>query len=273
MVASKVFLRWLPRAWRTGSVPVRRKLRTRLLMTLIPTSLIVLALMGYATYWASSEFISLALERNSRLHAVTTAHAVETLLERCKRHLLYAARNPMNAQDAANFLRNIHELEGLEFAEFGFMPLREGEPVVFASREGESRLLGQEEVDGIRPGPALLYEHARELDAGEVWLSEFAEVETPYPSVENPRQRMSRVAMRMVTSYAGLDGAPAGYVYLSLDARVVRDVLSLYESSNSPVFAFPRNPKFQRYTFFSMPTGGCFSSPNRNATTTLPCAP
>lgn len=250
MVASKDFLRWLPRAWRTGSVPVRRKLRTRLLMTLIPTSLIVLALMGYATYWASSEFISLALERNSRLHAVNTAHAVETLLERCKRHLLYAARSPMNAEDTANFLRNIYELEGLEFAEFGFMPLREGEPVVFASREGESRLLGQEEVDGIRPGPALLYEHARELDAGEVWLSEFAEVETPYPSVENPRERMSRVAMRMVTSYAGLDGAPAGYVYLSLDARVVRDVLSLYESSNSPVFAFPRNPKFQRYTFF-----------------------
>jgi transcriptional regulator with GAF, ATPase, and Fis domain len=250
MIKLKALLEWLPRIWRVRSAPVKRKLRTRLLVTLIPTSLIVLALMGYATYWASSEFIYLALERNSRLHAVTTAHAVESLLERCKRHLLFAARNPMSAEGAADYLKDIQELEGLEFAEFGFMPLREGEPVVFVSREGESRRLAQEEVDGIRPGPALLYEHVRGLKAGEVWLSKFGEVDTPYPSAENPRERLSRVALRMVTPYAGPAGELGGYVYLSLNARVIRNVLSLYESSNSPVFAFPRNPKFQRYTFF-----------------------
>ncbi|UTF50844.1 sigma 54-interacting transcriptional regulator [Desulfomicrobium sp. ZS1] len=250
MVKLKPFLEWLPRIWRARSAPVRRKLRTRLLVTLIPTSLIVLALMGYATYWASSEFISLALERNSRIHAVTTAYAVEALLERCKRNLLFAARNPMNAEGAAAYLKDLRELEGLEFAEFGFMPLREGEPVVFVSREGESRRLAQEEVDGIRPGPALLYEHVRELKAGEVWLSEFGEVETPYPSAENPRERVSRVALRMVTPYVGPAGELGGYAYLSLNVQVIRNVLSLYESSNSPVFAFPRNPKFQRYTFF-----------------------
>jgi hypothetical protein len=71
---------------------VRRKLRTRLLVTLIPTSLIVLALMGGATYWVSSEFISLALERNSRMHAVTTAHAVQEYLGQCRRHLLCTPR-------------------------------------------------------------------------------------------------------------------------------------------------------------------------------------
>lgn len=250
MVKPKVFLEWVSRMRPGGSVPAKRKLRTRLLVTLIPTSLIVLALMGYATYWASSEFISLALERNSRIHAVTTAHAMETLLERCKRQLLFAARNPMNAEDMARYLRDIRELDGLEFAEFGFMPLREEEPVVFVSRGGEEQLLTQGEVDGIRPGPALLYAHVRGLKAGEVWLSEFKEVETPYPSADNPRERMSFVALRMVTPYVGPDGELGGYAYLSLDAKVIRNLLSLYESSNSPVFAFSRNPKFQRYTFF-----------------------
>lgn len=245
-----VFLEWVFRMWPGGSVPARRKLRTRLLVTLIPTSLIVLALMGYATYWASSEFISLALERNSRIHAVTTAYAVETLLERCKRQLLFAARNPMSAEDTARYLRDIRELDGLEFAEFGFMPLREEEPVVFVSRGGEEQRLMQDEVEGIRPGPALLYAHVRGLKAGEVWLSEFGEVETPYPRADNPRERMSFVALRMVTPYVGPDGEVDGYVYLSLNAQMIRNVLSLYESSNSPVFAFSRNPKFQRYTFF-----------------------
>jgi DNA-binding NtrC family response regulator len=250
MMKPKAFWEWLPQIRRAGAAPVRRKLRTRLLMTLIPTSLIVLALMGYATYWASSEFISLALERNSRIHAVTSAHAVESLLESCKRHLLFAARNPMGAEDAARYLEDVRELESLEFAEFGFMPLREGEAVVFVSRDGENRRLAPEEIDGIRPGPALLYAQVRGLQAGEVWLSEFGELEAPFPSPENPRERMSCVALRMVTPYVGPDGELDGYVYLSLNAKAVRNVLSLYESSNSPVFAFARNPKFQRYTFF-----------------------
>jgi hypothetical protein len=92
MIKPEIFMQWF--AWVRGNkpAPVRRKLRTRLLMTLIPTSLIVLALMGYATYWASSEFISVALERNSRIHAATTAQAVESLLERYKRLLLFVAR-------------------------------------------------------------------------------------------------------------------------------------------------------------------------------------
>jgi transcriptional regulator with GAF, ATPase, and Fis domain len=250
MIKPKAILEWLPRIRRAGAVPIRRKLRTRLLMTLIPTSLIVLALMGYATYWASSEFISLALERNSRIHAVTTANAVETLLENCKRHLLFAARNPMSAEEAAKYLEDVRELESLEFAEFGFMPLRQGEAVVFVSREGENRRLTPEEVNGIRPGPALLYSQVSGLEIGEVWLSEFGELEAPFPSPDNPRERMACVALRMVTPYVGPDGGLDGYVYLSLNAKAVRNVLSLYESSNSPVFAFPRNPKFQRYTFF-----------------------
>ncbi|NCD26903.1 MAG: Fis family transcriptional regulator, partial [Deltaproteobacteria bacterium] len=250
MMKPKALLEWLPRIRRFGAAPVRRKLRTRLLMTLIPTSLIVLALMGYATYWASSEFISLALERNSRIHAVTTAHAVESLLESCKRQLLFAARNPMTEEKAARYLQDVREVAGLEFVEFGFMPLREGEPVVFVGREGEYRRLAHAEVDGIRPGPALLYSHVRDLKAGEVWLSEFGELEAPFPSPENPRERMSCVVLRMVTPYVGPGGELDGYVYLSLNAKAIRNVLSLYESSNSPVFAFPRNPKFQRYTFF-----------------------
>jgi len=250
MIKPEILMKWFPRTWRGRAVPVRRKLRTRLLMTLIPTSLIVLALMGYATYWASSEFISLALERNSRIHAVTTAHAVEMLLEGCKRNLLFAARNPMTAEGTANYLKDLRDLEGLEFAEFGFMPLRDGEPVVFVSRAGDSRRLSRTEMDGIRPNPALLYTNVRGLEVGEVWLSEFKEVETPYPTAENPRERVSCMGLRMVTPCVGPDGELNGYAYLTLNAQVIRNVLSLYESSNSPVFAFSRNPKFQRYTFF-----------------------
>ena len=125
---------------------VRRKLRTRLLMTLIPTALIVLALMGYATYWASSEFITVALERTSRQHASTTAHMVELLLEQCRTSLLYAARNPLTPDSARKYLEALNALEGLEFSEFGFIPGQGDRPFVFVSRDGMLTELSPEKI-------------------------------------------------------------------------------------------------------------------------------
>lgn len=230
--------------------PRRSKLRSRLLATLIPTSLIVLAMMGYATYRASSEFISLALERTSRLHAATTAHAVESLLEQSKRHLLFASRNGISPERLQRFLGDVRELEGLEFTEFGYLPIHQGEPVVFVSRSGLTRRLSTEEVRDIRPSPALLFDHAGDLAVGDVWLSEFGDVETPFPSPENPMGRMAEKTMRMLTSCVDEDGKLTGFMYLAISAKTLRNVLSLYESSSSPVFSFARNPKFPRFTYF-----------------------
>lgn len=233
-----------------GSRAVRRKLRTRLLVTLIPTSLIVLALMGYATYWASSEFIAVALERNSKLHAATTAHAVESVLERCRGHLLYVARNELSAEGLEKFLTDVRELEGLEFSEFGYIPRFEAEPLVYVSRAGTTRRLTDAQVRDIRPSPLLLHEQADALEAGAVWLSDFGEVESPFPDEDNPRGRMAVKSLRMVTPRFDRSGNLAGFVYLAVDAVAVRNILSLYDSERSPVFAFSRNPKFQRYTYF-----------------------
>jgi DNA-binding NtrC family response regulator len=206
--------------------------------------------MGGATYWASSEFISLALERNSRMHAVTTAHAVQELLGQCRRHLLYAASGTVEPAALENYLEYLRTLDGLEFAEFGFIPMRDGDPAVFVTRAGRTLRLTRQQVEDIRPCPALLFEDVRGLGLGEVWLSDFGEVEAPFPTEENPRGRMAWKGLRMVTPCAGEDGAVRGFLYLSLDVRRIRNVLSLYDSSNSPVFAYARNPKFQRYSYF-----------------------
>jgi len=250
-MASPYFTSWmsLPKGERAPR-PVRRKLRTRLLITLIPTSLIVLALMGYATYWASAEFISVALERTSRLHATTTANAVETLLDRSRRHLLFLSRNPLDVNGLEKFIGDLRELEGLEFAEFGFIPALEGEPMVFVTRGGVSRRLTAREIKDIRPSPALMYEHVDELEPGEIWVSEFGEVEAPFPSSENPHGRFAEKSVRMATPMFGPGGQRLGFLYLGLPAKAIRNVLSLYNSNKSPVYAFPRNPKFPRFSYF-----------------------
>lgn len=246
----KSVLAWFADGARRKKLAVRKKLRTRLLVTLIPTALIVLALMGYATYLASSEFITVALERTSRQHATTTAHMVELLLEQCRKSLLYAARNPLNPDIARKYLEDLKALEGLELSEFGFIPKQNGASFVFVSRDGVITELAPEKIKDIRPNPALLYKRADALKAGEVWFSEFTEVELPFPTADRPLERISEKSLRLVTPYFGPDGEDLGFVYLALNAKKIRNILSLYDSNTSPVFAFPRNPKFPRFTYF-----------------------
>ncbi len=229
---------------------VRRKLRTRLLLALVPVSLIVLALMGYATYRVSSEYIAVALERTSRLHATTTAHALSVLLEKYRSALLFAARNPLEPQAVEKFLTDLRELEGLEFSEFGFIPKRQTQALVFVSRGHELRRLEPESIRHIRPSPLLLFDHADNLAPGEIWLSEFGEVETPLPTLDNPHAGIALKSLRMVTPYRDESGEVAGFLYLGLDVKIIRNLMSLYDSSQSPIFAFPRNPRFPRYTYF-----------------------
>jgi DNA-binding NtrC family response regulator len=207
-------------------------------------------LMGFATYRTSSEFITTALERTSRLHATTSANAVETLLEQCRRHLLYVARNPAIMRNLERYLEDVRAVEGLEFFEFGYMPKHEGSPIVFLSREGSTIRLTDKLVGEIRPSPALFHEQADALDFGVIWVADITEVETSFPTSENPLARVSCKALRLVTPFRGEQGEDLGFIYLGLDAKAIRNILSLYDSSKSPVFAFPRNPKFQRYSYF-----------------------
>lgn len=235
---------------RSQRKPERRKLRTRLLLSLIPSSMIVLAAAGYATYWASSEFISTALGRISRLHATTSAHAVEDYLEKCKRDLLFAARMPVAPEGMAHYLSVLKDIGGEAFTEFGFIPKREGQHIAFVTQGDTTIRLNPDAVRDIRPSPVLLYGRIDGLRMGEVWHSRFKEVEYPFPTDENPHARVSVKVIRLVTPCQDENGDITGFLYLAIDARNIRNILSLYDSKKSPVFAFPRNPRLSRYTFF-----------------------
>lgn len=241
---------WFLRLERSPRKPERRKLRTRLLLSLIPSSMIVLAAAGYATYWTSSEFISTALGRISRLHATTTAHAVEDYLAKCKRDLLLAARMPIAPEGISRYLSDLKDIGGEVFTEFGFIPKRDGQHIAFVAQGDRTIRLTPDEMREIRPSPVLLYDRIEGLQMGEVWLSRFKEVEYPFPTEGNPHARFSVKVVRLVTPCQDENGEITGFLYLAIDARNIRNILSLYDSKKSPVFAFPRNPRLSRYTFF-----------------------
>ncbi len=227
-----------------------RKLRLRLLMTLVPSIVIILMATGLATYWASSEFIAVALGRFSRMHAATTAHAVEVFLERCRTDVLFAATQPVNPEDMGRYLTNLQKAAGQEYVEFGFIPLSGEEHIVLVSHGDVTVRVPHATVKDIRPSPVLLYREVEHLAPGEVWVSQINEVEYPFPTEKNPHNRIALPVLRFVTPCLDSFGRTVGFTHLAVDARKLRNILSLYDSKESPVSSFPRNLDLSRYTFY-----------------------
>jgi len=219
-----------------------RKLRTRMLLALVPSALVIIMAIGLTTYFISAEQITLALERSARQHAATTAHAVSALLERYREDLLYASRQSMDAQSLQRFLTDIRESRGSEHVEFGFIALKANEPLVIISQAGRQVRIPPGLVNDIRPSPLHLYEQLRTMGQGEVLVVDMQEVDYPFPSEENPHNRFAATVLRLATPLVSEQGEFAGYAYLAVDVRRIRDLLSLYDSEQSPVFAGPRNP-------------------------------
>jgi DNA-binding NtrC family response regulator len=225
-------------------------LRTRLLLALVPSAILILAATGYATYRVSYEYISIAVERITRVHNLSTAHAVEEFLDNCRRDLIYAARQPETPESMRRFLADNRNAGGTPYIEFGLVMLRNGEHTVFVTRRDEIVHLSTSAVASIRPSPTLLLENLRSLGKGEVWLSRLDEVEYPFPTPESPNNRIAAKVWRMFTPYYGSDGELQGYMYLAIEGRQLRNLLSLYMSNKAPVFAFARNPELSRFSFF-----------------------
>ncbi len=246
---------WFPRIFQPVGWVRRSSLRVRLLLALVPAAILIVIAAGYATYRVSTEFIMVALERISRLNATTTAHAVEEFYANCRRELLRAARQPLSAEGMRRYLEDMRQTGGVGYTEFGYITKQTGEHIVFVASDDQIVQISGAEVSEIRPSPALSYGSVSHLERGEVWLSAVKEVEYPFPTATNRNNRISVKVFRMVTPYYSERGERLGYVYVGVDGRKLRNILSLYNSEESPVFAFPRNPTLRRYFYFFDPDG------------------
>lgn len=219
-------------------------------MALVPSALLIVILVGYATYKVSVEYITVALERFSRLNVTTTAHALEQYIESCRHDLVYMARQPLSSENMRRYIEDMRQTRGITYTEFGFITKQDDDHLVFVATDDNIVQMSAAQVNDIRPTPALLYRQVNHLEEGEVWLSPVREVEYPFPIAGNPNNRIAVKVLRMLTPYHSPSGERLGYLYLSIDGRKLRNILSLYNSEESPVFAFPRNPTLQRYFYF-----------------------
>ncbi|MGE4195490.1 MAG: hypothetical protein AB7E51_19065, partial [Pseudodesulfovibrio sp.] len=96
-------------------------LRAKLLLTILPSVMLVLMTTGFFTYRMENDFIGIALQRNVRVQNRALAHAVESALDRSRQDLLLFAQYPPSREGMRQLLASLQTVTGQEYCELAYI--------------------------------------------------------------------------------------------------------------------------------------------------------
>jgi DNA-binding NtrC family response regulator len=217
-------------------------LKTRMIIGLIPPVLVILIITGFINYTVSRDMLSNAVERSSKLQALTVRQELESFLERWRLDLCSLTQERIDSESIYRFLARNRMSGGIEYAGAAFISQKNTDHIIYMAKDGRIVQITPELVAEIRPIPFTFYEKIKNLKPNQVWSSSIMATEHPFPEPAQPNQKLVRKAMLMA---APADG---GYVLVWVDALILRNILSLFNSTESPVWSFPRTAE-ERYFF------------------------
>lgn len=209
-------------------------LKSKLMLTLIPSIMLTLLVTGYLTYRLSCTLIEAGVERNALIQTQALAGKIEDFLELCRQDILFAAQESMSEEQMHTFITRRLGISGIKYCEFARISPSEEQNTFLVIKENGMITLRANRLDRIQPNPLLFLEKLPPLSPGEVWASPVMEIEYPFPTENNTNRKVSSQIIRFVTPYTTPKGE-TGFLLLAVDARQIRDILSLYRSTNSPV--------------------------------------
>jgi DNA-binding NtrC family response regulator len=229
----------------------RSSLKTRLVLGLIPSVLLILSATGFFTYLVSNRFINDALARSSQLQVMALKHDIESQLDRWRQDLSVLAKEKVSVEVLIRFLERSRFVGGPEYLGVVFISQKNADHLILMAKEGNIVQIPPAMVSEIKPIPLIYYEKIKELKTGEVWLSPITAMEYPFPEPANPNQKLIRKVIHMATPYDHPDYA-TGYLVLTVDVFNLRNLLSVYNSRRSPIWAFERTAEERYFYLFDI---------------------
>ncbi len=235
-------------AWGTGAGFRNLRISSKLSLTFIPPVVLILVLTGYLTHWFSQHFLQESIDRNVQVQTLAMSHEVEIFLRQCKDDLQGVARGPMRRAALRRAAELYKELRGAPYPELAYIS-KEGTNHVFVSCMGdEISVMDPSVITQIRPNPLLLLDKLDRLKGEELWVSDIVEAMHPVSGESGGTQVRSAKVIRLVMPYYGGGDAAKGLVLLSIDLLRLREILSLFNSPRSPIYAYVRSPEL-RYAY------------------------
>ncbi len=229
-------------------------LRGKLLVALLPSIVVILLVTGYASYKVSEGFIGIALERSVKVHTLAVAHEMEEFLDHCKKDLLFFAQGEMTVAPLRNQLERRLRAGAIPYLELCYLPASGGQPIILVRQGKTIRELTPKEYGAVSPSPFEELDRLDTLTPGQVIPSGIMEVTHPISGGQASNLQVKSHVIRFYTHIAGNGTYPPGILFLSVEASTFRNILSWYDSKESPLWAFPRSDEL-RFSYFLNPEG------------------
>ncbi len=222
--------------------------RRKLLFSLIPSVLLVLFVTGYATNRIAARYLTQALERTTQTQNLAQVREIEGVLEYFRVAALELAEGQRDRDDLeAAFRRHERQHPGY-VKEIAYLSLNPKETRLYLGRASGLAEVPADQRSFIKnspltpPGPLL------GSTRGVVQLSNLVEAVYPASQQGTVHQASSISVLRLVTPVFDATQTLRGHLILGISALELRNVLSLYNSPKSPLYAFPRTSEL-RFSF------------------------
>ncbi len=221
-------------------------LKTRLMLGLIPPVIVLMTLTGYFTYMVSRQFINSALERSTLLETLSLRNEIEGLLDRLREQLIDLSSNTVHPEVLIRFLAKSAARRENDILGIVFLSRKNPDHLVYLANG--TRIV-QVQAESVRPNLLSALESFKNLEKEQVAISALLEMEFPFPEPENENQRITRQVFSLATP-AFRYPEDRGFLLLLLDARRLRNILSLHNADDSPTRGFPRTAEARFFYFF-----------------------
>lgn len=224
------------------------RLRTKLLLAIIPPVVAILAVTGYVTHFFASHFLNQALERHVSAQTLAMAHELEIFFHQCREDLLLLSRQPLSQTDLLKAIQARSQIRGYTYREVALVTPKAKDNVFLLDVGRGALAVRSQDMAQVKPSPLVLLEKMDQMERGSVWVSDIMEVTYPPSGDGTITQPIEAQVLRFATPYLGDGSSPKGILLMGVDLKRVREVLSLFNSPRSPLFSFVRSPE-PRYSF------------------------
>lgn len=216
-------------------------------VVLLPVILCILTV-GWISNYFSSKFLNLSLQRTSHILGLAQANEIERVLDQARRNLLALSKESVSIEQLEQWIQLQHRLGQVGYREIAYIGVDANQRHFLLKMDRSERMIRvpASQLADIKPNPITMFDTIRSYVSDQVYFGDI--VETYYPlSLSADTHPLSHVLFRMAVPHF-TNGFMDGILLLGIDASWLRNILSLYHSSQSPLYAFPRAPEV-RYSY------------------------
>ena len=210
----------------------------------------ILVVTVFITYNIVSSYLNQAYSRNAQIRALAQANEISQLLITARNKLEFLSHSALTQEAIIAHFASQSEDERDRYREIAFQGQTAEERFVIVNTGKEVVSVPLDQALGTKFGIFANRDQLNDKSAGYIQISDPMEVVYPSVPVQGAVHAVTIHVIRLATPVYGADKVYKGQLILSVDLPRVRDIMSLYSSTRSPLFLFPQEGEHKKSFFF-----------------------